>query len=1378
MKFKSSINQKLLLSILTTVIIVYVVTFGYITIKTRQNSIQNTERLADTYTRENANLTENFLNNDMSVAETMANTFAGYEKIPTIKRNSIYNDILTDILKEHPSYISVWLQWEISSIDNKWKKPYGRIRHTFFREDNKIKYNNDTLNTQGDDIGSLYQTIKVGKKDVITDPYPFLYNAESGIQILESSLCIPIMQDGNFKGLTGIDIELAEFTKITDSIKPFENSYAFLVANNGVLVAHPNKHNIYKKLSIVNPDINKAFDLDDIIKNGNFFSGIYKTSKGQNNYISFSPINIGKTLTPWSLGIVVPMKVITDKTDKNFYFSIFLGIIGLFILAIIIWVSSRRITRPLKNTTDILKNLSSGYIIDSNEIIVKSHDEIGLMSIALNKLVQRLKVNANFASEIGKGNLDKEYKPLSNKDILGNALLEMQTNLKELQIETKNNAWTQDSIVKTNEVLRGIKSITQLSSEIINIISKTLNVEIAAMYIKSNDSFKLTASFAYNIDEPSQSEFKLGEGLAGQVAAEKKAIHITNIPDNYFTIKSVLGETKPSNIFIQPLIYQDIVYGVMEFGSIRKIDNKKKNVLNIISESIAIAIHENNTRSEMKILLHKTQEQSEELQVQQEELREKNEELEVQTATLKASEEELQQQQEELRVTNEELEGKTHSLEVQKREISEKNLDLENTRTVLEQKAKEIETASKYKSEFLANMSHELRTPLNSLLILSRNLADNEEQNLDNDQIESAEIIYKSGNDLLVMINDILDLSKIEAGKMIINIENVNLNSISENINYLFKHITDQKGIGLEINTDDKLPKSITSDQQKIEQVIKNLMSNAIKFTSEGKISVDIYTPEPDTDLSRSGLQPSTSIAFSVSDTGIGIPESKQLAIFEAFQQVDGSTSRNYGGTGLGLSISRELAKLLGGEIQLQSKTGIGSKFTFYLPLKTDEKPIEESPKKSNSKTIDPKKPEQKVIENKKSTSIRELNIKSIPDDRDKIKKNDRTILVIEDDPNFAKILYKQSHNKGFKCIAVPTGEEGLVFAQKYLPNAIILDIRLPGIDGWNVLTKLKDTSSTRHIPVHMMSAEDETIDAYKKGAIGYLNKPVKPHDMSKAFDELENFIDRKMKNLLLIEDDENLRKSIIKIIGEENTNIIEVDSGKDAIEILSSKKIDCIILDLGLPDMTGFELLEILDNKKSISIPPIIVYTGKDLTKEENQILEKYANSIILKGVKSEERLLDETSLFLHKIVNDLPDKQQEVIENLHNSEIIFKNKKILLVDDDMRNIFALSKILKKKGMHIFRAENGKIAIDILKKNTDIDIILLDVMMPIMDGYETAKKIRKIKEIKNIPIISLTAKAMKEDRQKCIDSGSNDYITKPLDIEKLLSLIRVWLHK
>ncbi|MCD4773633.1 MAG: response regulator [Bacteroidales bacterium] len=1378
MKLKTSINQKLLFYILTTTFIVYAVSFGYIAFKTRQDSLQNAKRLADSYTRENANLTEKILNKDMAVAKTMANTFSGYDKIPLIKRNIIYNSILTDILKNNPSYISVWLQWEISSIDNQWDKPYGRIRYTFYREGELIDYYTDTLNTEGDDIGSLYHSIKIGKIDVISNPYPFNYREDSDIQVLEASLCIPIMKNGEYKGLTGIDIELEEFTKITDSIKPFEKSYAFLVANNGVLVAHPDKKNIYKKLSSVNPDIQKAFNLEDIIQNGEFFSGIYETSKDHNNYISLSPIRIGETQTPWSLGIIVPMDIITAKTDKNFYLSVLIGIIGLLILALIVWLVSRRITRPLKNTTNILENLASGYIDDSNEIIVKSYDEIGFMSIALNKLVQRLKINANFASEIGKGNLDKSYSPLSNRDILGNALLQMRTDLKELRIETENNAFAQDSIVKINQVLRGIKSMSELTSEVINILAQILNVEIAAIFIHKNDSFKLAASYAYDLGKPSLSEFKLGEGLAGQAAVEKKAIYITNIPDDYITIQSVLGKTKPSSIFIQPLIYQDKVNGIMEFGSINEIDDNKKEILNKISESIAIAIHENTTRAEMKTLLLKTQEQSEELQVQQEELREKNEELEVQTATLKASEEELQQQQEELRVTNEELQEKTHILEIQRKEVVDKNLDLENARTILEQKAKEIETASKYKSEFLANMSHELRTPLNSLLILSRNLADNEEANLDEEQIESAEIIYKSGNDLLLMINDILDLSKIEAGKMTVNIETIELKSICENINFLFKHLTDQKGIDLITNTDDDLPESVFSDQQKIEQVIKNLMSNAIKFTSEGKITVEIKKPDPKTDLSRSGLSIENSIAISVSDTGIGIPEDKQLAIFEAFQQADGSTSRNFGGTGLGLSISRELAKILGGEIQLQSKTGIGSKFTFYLPIQIAKKPIKDSPKKPDIKTIEPEKSESKITENIDSTSIRKLNIESIPDDRNKIKKTDRVILVIEDDPNFAKILYKQSHNKGFKCIAVPTGEEGLEFAQKYLPNAIILDIKLPGINGWAVLTKLKSTSSTRHIPVHMMSAEEETIDAYKKGAIGYLNKPVKPQEMSMAFDELDKFIDRKIKNLLLIEDDENLRKSIIKIIREENTNIIEADSGKKAIEYLSSTKIDCVILDLGLPDMTGFELLDKLNNEKSISIPPIIIYTGKDLSKEENQILEKYANSIILKGVKSEERLLDETSLFLHKIVSDLSDKQQEVIENLHDSETIFKNKKVLLVDDDMRNIFALSKILKKKGMEVFRAENGKIAIEILEKNTDIDIILLDVMMPVMDGYETSQKIRNIKEIKNIPIISLTAKAMKEDKQKCIDAGSNDYITKPLDIEQLLSLIRVWLHK
>nr|NQU92564.1 response regulator [Bacteroidota bacterium] len=577
-------------------------------------------------------------------------------------------------------------------------------------------------------------------------------------------------------------------------------------------------------------------------------------------------------------------------------------------------------------------------------------------------------------------------------------------------------------------------------------------------------------------------------------------------------------------------------------------------------------------------------------------------------------------------------------------------------------------------------------------------------------------------------------------------------------------------------------------DRLRLDQILKNLLSNAIKFTDEGGITVHFHLPAAGVDLSRSGLNEDETMAISIIDTGVGIPKEKQMAIWEAFQQADGGTSRKYGGTGLGLSISRELGKLLGGEILLRSDPGKGSTFTIYLPfVKEALEPETEITQIGGGEVplIAWEAPGTKrvskpagVLDYSRKVTPSVANIKTILDDREKIGKNDKVILIIEDDPNFANTLIKQASANDFKCLASITGEEGLTLAEKFIPDAIILDIKLPGIDGLAVLEKLKENSKTRHIPVHMMSAIEETIDVYKKGAIGYLTKPIKPEKLSQAFGKIEHFIDRKMKDLLIVEDDESMRRSIKLVIGEEDVKISEVKNGKQALEAISKQAFDCIVLDLGLPDMTGFELLKKLDEDETIHIPPIIVYTGKDLTKEENDELQNYTNSIIIKGVKSDERLLDETALFLHRVVDELPDKKQKIIANLHDKERMFHGKKIMVVDDDMRNVFALSKVLKGKDMEVVKAVNGQMALDVLEKNPDIDLILMDIMMPVMDGYETTRKIREDKKLDKLPVIALTAKAMKEDRQKCIEAGANDYMAKPVNIEKLLSLMRVWLYK
>jgi len=1019
---------------------------------------------------------------------------------------------------------------------------------------------------------------------------------------------------------------------------------------------------------------------------------------------------------------------------------------------------------PIRYTSAPIKD-NEQNIIGAIEYMIDIIDEYNVIKLA---------------EKVSQGDYDTNIELRSEDDRLGITLVNMTKALRETSSENQRNNWFKTGQTELAEVMRGDKDVNTLSRDTIVFLAKYLDVQVGTFYLaQENGNLKLTGTYAFTKRKGLVTDIKLGEGLVGEAAFEKESILISEVPEDYIRVESSLGNALPRNILATPLILRSQVIGVIELGSFNAFRDRQIEFLKIVSENIAIAINSAQESEKTKRLLEQTQNQAEELQTQQEELETINEELREQTERLQKSEEQLKAQQEELEVTNEELEEKTHYLEQQKQEIVEKNRNLKLAQHELEQKAKELEITSKYKSEFLANMSHELRTPLNSLLLLARDLTNNKEKNLTQVQVESAEIIYNSGNDLLKLINEILDLSKIEAGKMTLHLENVLLADVVKTINSNFKHIIVDKNLDLIINIGENLPVSIQTDSQRLDQVIRNLLSNAIKFTEKGQIKVDFHKPSANIDLSRSGLIHKDSIAIAVTDTGIGIPEDKKLQIFEAFQQVDGSISRQYGGTGLGLSISRELTKLLGGEIQLESQLGKGSTFTIYLPIefekfKKEKKDTELSHRQKTEITADEKR-----VTISASGKIKNFTpAAAIPDDRENINENDRIILIIEDDLNFAKILCKTCHDTQFKCIHASDGESGLALAAQYVPDAIILDIKLPGVDGWGVLEALKDNSKTRHIPVHMMSVEEETIDAFKKGAIGYLTKPVTKKQLEKAFAKIENFIATKPKNLLIVEDDASLRKSIIRLIGNGDVNTMAVGKGEEAIKELNAKTYDCMILDLNLPDISGFEVLKKLDQNKELTIPPVIVYTGKELTKEEEYKLQEFASSIIVKGVKSDERLLDETALFLHRIVDDLPSSKKKIISRMHNDDYIFMEKKILVVDDDMRNVFAISKILKDKGMNVFKAANGKKALEILETEPGIDIVLMDIMMPVMDGYETIQKIRTLERFWKLPILALTAKAMKEDREKCISAGANDYLLKPVEMDRLLSLIRVWLYK
>jgi CheY-like chemotaxis protein/signal transduction histidine kinase len=935
-------------------------------------------------------------------------------------------------------------------------------------------------------------------------------------------------------------------------------------------------------------------------------------------------------------------------------------------------------------------------------------------------------------------------------------------------------------------VMRGEQDLFTLADNIIRQLCHYLQAQIGALYIVEDQKLNLMGSYAYNNKKPA-TNFKLGQGLVGQAAVEKKLLLISNVPDDYITISSGWGETIPRHIIVIPFLYEDQVTGVIELGTLTEFSSEQLEFLEAAMPPIAIAFNTAQARARIDELLVETQQQAEELQAQSEELRVANEELQTQTENLQRSEQDLRGKQVELEQANVELEEKAAALQEKQTILDQQNQVLKAAQTALEQKAEELALASKYKSEFLANMSHELRTPLNSQLILAGMLKKNEDGNLTSDQVESLDVIYNSGHDLLRLINEILDLSKIEAGRLQFNFAPMNLHELGESMKTQFAPLAEDKGLAFEVSLGADLPTAIESDPQRVQQIIKNFLSNAFKFTETGRVQMDIYHPDelPKNYQVECGLEPAQTVAFSITDTGIGITLEQQKIVFEAFQQADGSISRKYGGTGLGLSISRELSIRLGGFIALNSKPGKGSTFTLYLPVEREQGQVvdrvaEKTPVLSTAgtKPANPAPfPTQDAKPTKHKQDIPTLPV-SIPDDRDNLQKGDKILLIIEDDADFAKVVFKFARRKGFKCLAAVDGETGLLMAETYQPDAIVLDLYLPRMSGWEVLAVLKDSPEMRHIPVHIMSADTETLEVYNRGAMGFLSKPAEPQNLEQAFQKIEQFIEREMKNLLIVEDEENLRLSIKKLLSGSDIKISEAATGQAALDLLAVQHFDCMILDLSLPDISGFEVLNQINTSESLTKCPVIIYTGRDLTEEENLELMKYADSVIVKGVRSPERLLDETALFLHRVVADLPEEKQQTIKRLHDQEALLNGKRILIVDDDARNAFALSKLLSDKGIKVNIARDGQQALEFLDEDPEIDLILMDVMMPVMDGYETTRRVRAKGQFRELPILALTAKAMVGDREKCLQAGANDYMTKPIDAERLLSMLRVWLYR
>ncbi|OUL26126.1 HAMP domain-containing protein [Nostoc sp. 106C] len=995
-------------------------------------------------------------------------------------------------------------------------------------------------------------------------------------------------------------------------------------------------------------------------------------------------------------------------------------------------------------------------------------------------LTTQLRAIAEVATAVTKGDLTRSIavEALGEVAILKDNINQMIANLRETTQKNTEQDWLKTNLAKFTRMLQGQRDLETVSKLILSELAPLVGAQHGVFYMMENPEtqpyLKLLSSYAYRERRHLANRFFMGEGLVGQCALEKERILLTDVPSDYVKISSGLGESAPLNAVVLPVLFEGQVTAVIELASFRRFSEIHLTFFDQLTESIAIVLNTIAASMRTEELLKQSQSLAEELQTQQNELRETNKRLEQQAQSLKASEDLLKGQQEELQQTNAELEEKAELLALQKKEVERKNLEIEQARKSLEEKAEQLALSSKYKSEFLANMSHELRTPLNSLLILARLLTDNMEGNLTSKQIEYSQTIYSAGNDLLTLINDILDLAKIESGTMSIDMHQMLFSELGDQLERTFGQIAQNKGLTFAIEFAPELPKTLYTDSKRLQQVLKNLLSNAFKFTERGQVGLRVEVAKEGWSVTHESLnRAQTVIAFSVKDTGIGIAPEKQKVIFEAFQQADGSTSRKYGGTGLGLSISREIARLFGGEIKLVSTPNQGSTFTFYLPQTSPE---------LRGLTSEPLAPRSLPISNSHSLKaqlpLTSLNSSPLNDDRAILAEDDRVLLIVEDDINFARILLDMARQQGFKVITAQNGSIGLTLAQQFQPSAILLDIRLPEMDGWTVLDRLKHNPHTRHIPVHIMTVEEGRQRGLQLGAIAYLQKPLTSETISEALTKIKGFIERRVKNLLVVEDDDTQRHSIVELIGNSDVTTTAVGTGAAALEAIRSQYFDCLVLDLGLPDMTGFELIEqikLLPNGESL---PVIVYTGQELTRVQETELRRIADTIIVKDVRSPERLLDETALFLHRVQANLPAPKREILEQLHARDYLLTGKKVLIVDDDVRNIFALTSMLERYQMQVVYAENGREGIALLENTSDIDIVLMDVMMPEMDGYETTRLIRQNNQLRTLPIIALTAKAMQGDREKCIEAGASDYITKPVDTEQLLSLLRVWLYR
>ncbi|MDQ1386808.1 MAG: hypothetical protein QOF56_262, partial [Acidobacteriaceae bacterium] len=981
-------------------------------------------------------------------------------------------------------------------------------------------------------------------------------------------------------------------------------------------------------------------------------------------------------------------------------------------------------------------------------------DLTGNVNLLADNLTNQVRAIAEVATAVTKGDLTRSIQVEASGEV-ADLKDNLNTMIDNLRLTTDRNTeqdWLKTNLARFTGMLQGQRDLATVGRMLLSELAPLVSAQQGVIYQMSGEEsaeMVLLSAFAGDGEDGHLRRLKLGEGLVGQCAAEKRRMLISDLPANTISIRSGLFEATPRNVIVLPVLFEDRVKAVIELASLSSFTTSQLAFLEQLTASIGIVLNSIEATMQTEGLLKQSQQLATELQVQQKELQQ----------------------------TNEQLAQKAQQLAEQNVEVERKNQEIEQARRALEDKAKELALTSKYKSEFLANMSHELRTPLNSILVLGQQLSDNPDGNLTPKQVEFSRTIHGAGTDLLNLITDILDLSKIESGTVSVEAEEVFFASMLDAVERPFRHEAENRHLSFEVQTDPHLSRSVVTDSKRLQQVLKNLLSNAFKFTESGGVRLTVSPAKSGWSEEHPILSKTASVvAFEVSDTGIGIPFEKQRIIFEAFQQADAGTSRKYGGTGLGLAISRELASLLGGEIQLRSAPGRGSTFILYLPQTyvgpstSSAASIAAGAQGASPSSISPAQ--------LSVAAAAEHAVEKIPDDRDNLQPDDAILLIVEDDPHYARVLCDLSRDKGFKVLVASRGAEALALAHEYHPTAVSLDVFLPDMLGWTVLNHLKQDPTTRHIPVQMLTLDEDRHHGLARGAFAFVTKPTTPEGLDDALSRIKEYSAPRRKRLLVVEDNPAEQLSIKELLGYEDIDVTVASTGAEAVQMASEEAFDCVVLDLRLPDMSGFDVLERFGDIPSLRDLPVVVFTGKELSPEEDARLHSLARSVVVKGVESPERLLDETALFLHRVVADLPPEKQRLLDRLHHSDDALIGKKVLVVDDDVRNIFALSSVIERRGMTVITAGTGREAIAKLESTPDIAIVLMDIMMPEMDGYETMQVIRQNASFRRLPIIALTAKAMKGDREKCLEAGASEYLAKPVNTEQLLSSLRMWLHR